>query len=83
MSLGRIPIPDHPARRPCPFCGREARVAPCRATPISPAEYSVRRWEEPDPFSHASHWDDCLGPTMLWLPLERAVEQWNTRRREQ
>ena len=83
MRLGRIPIPDHPARRPCPFCGREARVAPYRATPTAPVEYSVGCWEEPDPFSHASHWDDCLGPTMLWLPLERAVDQWNTRRREQ
>ncbi len=62
MSLGRIPIPDHPALRPCPFCGREASVTPYRATATSPVEYSVGCWQEPNPFSHNSHWDDCLGP---------------------
>jgi hypothetical protein len=33
----------------------------------------------PDLFSRAAHWEDCPGPTTLWISLEKAVEQWNRR----
>ena len=74
-----VPIPDHAPLKPCPFCGREASATPHRATPKSPIQWSVGCWQQADPFSRAAHWDDCPGPTTLWISLERAVEQWNRR----
>ncbi len=55
-------------------------MTPYRATASSPIEYSVGWLQEPTPFAQTPHWDDCLGPSTLWLLLERAVERWNTRR---
>ena len=68
-----------PPLKPCPFCGREAFATPHRASPMSPVQWSVGCWREADPFSREAHWDDCPGPTTLWISLGRAVEQWNRR----
>ena len=74
-----VPIPDHAPLKPCPFCGRDASATPYRATSTSPVQWSVGCWQQADPFSRAAHWEDCPGPTTLWISLERAVEQWNRR----
>ena len=72
-------VPDHAPLEACPFCGREASVTAYQPTPTSPIQWSVGCWQMPDLFSRAAHWEDCPGPTTLWISLEKAVEQWNRR----
>ena len=79
MSHGSSTDVGIPPLKPCPFCGREASATAHRATPTSPVQWSVGCWQEADPFSRAAHWDDCPGPTTLWISLEQAAEQWDWR----
>lgn len=79
MIYNSLPSADITPLKPCPFCGREAAATPHRASPTSQVQWSVGCWQEADPFSRAAHWDDCPGPTTLWISLEQAVEQWNRR----
>ena len=79
MSQERRPVPEHGPLKPCPFCGREALVTPHRDMTSGKMLYSVGCWQQADAFSRDAHWDDCPGPTTIWLSLERAVAQWNRR----
>ncbi len=79
MTYNPMPEFHIPPLKPCPFCGREALATSHRATPSSVVQWSIGCWREADPFSREAHWEDCPGPTRLWISLVRAAAQWNRR----
>jgi hypothetical protein len=78
VTYGFHPVPDHAPLKPCPFCGREAKVIGYRNAPDQPVRYQVGCWVEDDHSFFSHPWDDCFGPLSSHeADLDEIVRRWN------